>query len=220
MSFTAPSEIYVHRNETVSTFITVHNKADQNQAFTVEPLSLPGSLSTVGLPKTELLVPNHLKQMAFGLRADAAAALQDYTVSFSITSDIDTSLNETVEMTVHVVPWSNLSFGVDDYIAFTVDELVRTSVAVNLTNNATLTDDITFNLYTSSGWNWGWNMEDTNGTRRLTSPWHQTRSPMFYLWVDVPAVIDGAPLQKPAQGLPSLLFQVWIRLFPHGTLTS
>ena len=195
MSFTAPSEIYVHRNETVSTYITVHNKADQNQAFAVEPLSLPGSLSTVGLPKTELLVPNHLKQMAFGLRADATTALQDYTVSFSITSDLDTSLNETVEMTVHVVPWSNLSFGVDDYIAFTVDELVRTSVAVNLTNNATSTDDVTFNLYTSSSWNWGWNMADTNGTEAYITMAPNTLS-YVYLWVDVPAVIDGTPLAE------------------------
>ena len=65
---------------------------------------------------------------------------------------------------------------------------------MNLTNNATLTDDITFNLYTSSGWNWGWNMEDTNGTR-LTSPLLVPLS-YVYLWVDVPAVIDGAPLAE------------------------
>ena len=195
MEFTAPSEVYVHRNETVGTYITVHNKADQNQAFTVEPLTLPGSLSTVGLPKTELLVPNHLKQIAFGLRADATAVLQEYTVSFSITSDLDASLNETVVMTVHVVPWSNLSFGVDDYIAFTVDELVRTSVAVNVTNNATSTDDVTFNLYTSSGWNWGWNMGDTNGTEAYITMAPNTLS-YVYLWVDVPAVIDGTPLAQ------------------------
>ncbi len=195
MDFVAPSEVYVHRNESVGTYITVHNKADQNQAFTIETQVLPGSLSVVGLPKTELLVPNHLKQMAFGIQADADAALQNYTVSFSITSDLDASLNQTVEMTVHVVPWSNLSFGVDDFIAFTVDELVRTSVAVNLSNNATFTDDVTFTLSTSSDWDWGWDMGDTNGTEAYLTMAPDTLS-YVYLWVEVPAVIDGAPLAE------------------------
>ena len=159
LEFTAPDEVYVHQNETVSTYITVHNKADQNQAFTIEPLSLPNELSVVGLPKTEVLVPNHLKQMAFGIQADVSAPFQNYTVSFSITSDLDATVNETVVMEVHVVPWSNLNFGVDDFIAFTVDELVRTSVAVNLTNNATHSDDVTFNLYPINFLNQDTNLE-------------------------------------------------------------
>ena len=193
MEFTAPSEIYVHQDETISTYITVHNKAEQNQGFTIEVLSLPDALNVVGLPRTELLVPNHLKQMAFGIQAEVDAPFQNFTVSFSITSDLDASLNETVVMNVHVVPWSNLAFGVDDFIAFTVDELVRTSVAVNLSNNATLSDDVTFNLYTSSNWNWGWNMAETNGTEAYITMAPNTLS-YVYLWVEVPAVIDGAPL--------------------------
>ena len=193
LEFTAPDEVYVHQNETVSTYITVHNKADQNQAFTIEPLSLPNELSVVGLPKTEVLVPNHLKQMAFGIQADVNAPFQNYTVSFSITSDLDATVNETVVMEVHVVPWSNLNFGVDDFIAFTVDELVRTSVAVNLTNNATQSDDVTFNLYTSSNWNWGWDMVNTNGPEAYITMAPDTLS-YVYLWVDIPAVVDGAPL--------------------------
>ena len=193
IEYTAPTDVYVHQNETVSTYITVHNKATENQAFTVTPLTLPPSLNTVGLPKTELLVPNHLKQLAFGIQAVPDATLQSHVVAFSITSDLDSALNETVEMNVHVVPRSNLSFGVDDFIAFTVDELVRTSVAVNITNNASFVDDVTFDLYTSSNWNWGWTMSETNGTEAYVTMAPNTLS-YVYLWVDVPAVIDGAPL--------------------------
>ena len=128
VEWTAPEKVYVHQNETVSTYITLHNKADENQALTIEALSIPAPLTTVGLPATELLVPNHLKQIAFGIRAPLSATYQTLTVSFSITSDLHPELNETVEMSVAIVPRSNLSFGVDDFAAFTVDELVRLSL--------------------------------------------------------------------------------------------
>ena len=195
VDWTAPNDVYVHQNETVSTYITLHNRADENQALTITPLSVPAPLSTVGLPATELLVPNHLKQVAFGLQAPADAPYQNLTVSFSITSDLSSDVNETVIMNVAIVPRSNLNFGVDDFIAFTVDESVRTAVAVNITNNATLTDDVTFSLYTASTWNWGWNMPDTDGKEAFTTIAPNTLS-YVYLWVDVPAVLNGAPLAQ------------------------
>ena len=50
VDWTAPNDVYVHQNETVSTYITLHNRADENQALTITPLSVPAPLSTVGLP--------------------------------------------------------------------------------------------------------------------------------------------------------------------------
>jgi hypothetical protein len=193
LDYTAPNQLYVHPNETISTYVTVHNKAEENQAFTIQPLSIPEPLSTVGLPVTELLVPNHLKQIAFGVRAPVGATYQNLTVSFSITSDLDSELNETVSMEVAIVPRSNLTFGVDDFTAFTVDELVRTAVAVNISNNASFTDDVTFSIGTSSSWNWGWNMPNTNGNEAYITMAPNTLS-YVYLWIDVPAVVNGAPL--------------------------
>ena len=111
VDWTAPEEVYVHQNETVSTYITLHNRANENQAFTVEPLSIPAPLSTVGLPVTELLVPNHLKQVAFGITAPPAASFENLSVSFSITSDLDPALNETVVMRVKIVPRSPIRTG-------------------------------------------------------------------------------------------------------------
>ncbi|MGB2070411.1 MAG: hypothetical protein ACPHVR_02110, partial [Poseidonia sp.] len=195
IEWTAPEQVHVHQNETVSTSITLHNKADENQALTIETLSIPAPLSTVGLPVTELLVPNHLKQVAFGIRAPPGAAYQNLTVSFSITSDLNPELNETVEVNVAIVPRSNLNFGVDDFAAFTVDELVRTAVAVNITNNASLNDNVTFNLYTDSDWSWGWNMPDVNGNEAYMTLAPDTLA-YVYLWVDVPAVENGAPLAE------------------------
>ena len=91
------------------------------------------------------------------------------------------------------VPQSNLNFGVDDFTAFTVDELVRTAVAVNISNNASISDDVTFSIGTFSSWNWGWNMPNTNGNEAYTTLAPNTLS-YVYLWIDVPAVVNGAPL--------------------------
>ena len=191
----APTEVIVHRDETAGTYITVHNTADVNQRITVQALSVPEPLTTVGLPATLELVPNHLKQFSFGVRAPADAAFQTMTVTFAITSDVDPDVNETVMMNVTVAPRSNLNFGVDDFASFTVDETVRTAVAVNITNNASFTDEVTFSLYSTSSWAWGWSMPLTAGEEAYTTMAPDSLS-YVYLWVDVPPVLDGAPLAQ------------------------
>ena len=83
----------------------------------------------------------------------------------------------------------------DDFATFTVDELVRTAVAVNLSNNAAFTDEVTFNLYTSSAWAWGWSMPNTSGDEAYVTMAPDTLT-YVYLWVDIPAIIDGMPLAE------------------------
>ena len=110
----APSEVVVHPNETVGTYITVHNQATQNQALTITPLSVPSMVEVLDLPKTELLVPNHLRQMVFNIKANASASYQNVTVSFVVTSDLDETVNKTVDMNIMIAQLSNLNFGVSD----------------------------------------------------------------------------------------------------------
>ncbi len=191
----SPSEVIVHQNETASTYITLHNKASVNQAFTIEAGSLPEHLSVVGLPSTTLLVPNHLQQVAFGIRASNDAPFQNETVSFWITSDVNASLNETVTMNVWTAKRSNLSFGGDGSSEFFVDEKVRTSIAVNISNNATYPDNVSFSITGSAPWTWGWNMANTVGLDAYIQMQPNTLA-YVYLWVDIPAVENGLPLQN------------------------
>ncbi|MCH1537321.1 MAG: hypothetical protein L7S48_02815 [Candidatus Poseidonia sp.] len=193
MGVTAQENVIVHQNETVSAYITLHNKASINQEFTISPLSFPAMLSPVNLPLTETLVPNHLNQFVFGIKATTTASFATYQIQLSITSDFDAEINHTVTMNVTVAPYSNLNFGVDGVTALTVDENVRTSVAVNLSNNGTYPDNVTYSLYTQSNWNWGWIMENQQGGNAYTvlSP---STLVYVYLWVDIPAVENGMPL--------------------------
>ena len=189
----APSSVVVHPNETVQTYITVHNKAAENQVFSVDALTVPEPISIIDLPKSELLVPNHLRQFTFGMMADGEAGFQNLSVTFSVTSDLDPSFNRTVQIDVMIAPWSNLSFGVTGDSSFTVDETIRTAVAVNITNNASMADNVTFSLYTSSSWNWGWDMPNTHGGDAYVNMGPE-QLVYVYLWVDVPAVENGEPL--------------------------
>ena len=189
-----PDEVVVHQNETVSTYITLHNKASENQAFTVEPLSIPQELEVIGLPLTELLVPNHLRQMVFSIKANATAAFMSHNISFRVTSDLMTE-SETVDMRVLIAPYSNLNYGVDAFASLTVDEKVRTAVAVNISNNGSLVDNVTFSVYSSSGWNWGWDMQNTVGEHayEIMQP---GQLKYVYFWVDIPAIENGMPLAE------------------------
>ena len=64
---------------------------------------------------------------------------------------------------------------------------------MNITNNATLEDVVTFNLYSQTGWNWGWTMNDTEGVNAFETL--QINSVAYvFLWIDVPEVVDGMPL--------------------------
>ena len=189
----APSEVIVHQNETVSTYITVQNKANANQALTVEVLSVPEPLTVLGLPLSEIVVPNHLRQLTFSIKANATAAFQNHTVSFSVSSDLEGAESKTISMNVIVAPWSNLNFGAQGVSQLTVDEKVRTSVAMNLSNNGTMADNVSFSLSSNSGWAWGWDMQNiVDGTAHLlVQPGQLVYA---YFWVDVPAIQNGMPL--------------------------
>ena len=193
IGITSPDNVYVHRNETKITFITVQNTASAEQTLTVDSLEVPEPLLVVGLPQSALLEPNQLHQFRIEVKAPANAVFQNLSTTFSILSDTDADLNETVSMEIHIVPHSNLNFGVEGVSAFTVDEMVRTSVAVNITNNASYVDNVVFSLHTNSGWGWGWNMPNISGNEAYISM-EPNALAIVSIWIDVPAVVDGAPL--------------------------
>ena len=108
VGISGPSEVIVHPNETVSTYITLHNLATVNQEFTISVVSIPSVLNTENLPLAEVLVPNHLKQMVFGISADENAPYTQHEVEFRVTSDYDETYSQSVWMNITVAPYSNL----------------------------------------------------------------------------------------------------------------
>lgn len=187
------NEVVVHRNELIEVPFTVHNTGTDAQMFTIEATDVPSDLSISGLPLTHSIEPGFLKALKFNLSGGATATYGTLSIALSLTMESNSSWSVEENLSVLVAPYSRLDFGVQGISSFDSDPGIRTSVAVNITNNGSYPEDVTFNFYTQSGWNWGWNMNDSDGVNA-----YETLQPgqlaYVYVWVDVPTVVDGSPL--------------------------
>ena len=173
--------------------ITLQNIKDYTQTYTLELLSIGDDLSVSGLPLQYTLDPNRLRQVKFSIIGDSNAEYASSTLKLNITNDVFSDEYHNIEIDVEIMPQSDLEFGVDGISQFVVDPEIRTNLAVNITNNALFSDDVTFSISTQSSWNWGWTMNQTNGDNAI-----ETLSPgqlsFVYFWIEIPSVIDGSPL--------------------------
>jgi hypothetical protein len=116
----------------------------------------------------------------------------DQTLEISIIDLSDNTIvysNETLEITAPSV----IQFGNIQSSTFVIDPGITTNVATNITSNASLPDDVTFTVQTTSSWNWGWNMEEISGDTSglILSP---DSMDFVRIWIEAPLIIDGAPL--------------------------
>lgn len=193
MSLHTPSEVIVHRGEMSEVFFTTHNIADSVQTFTANIENVSSGLSITGLPLNYTLVENHLQQLKFNVTASGSSEYGSTFITLNITTDMDSSFVVS-QILITIAPQSNLTFGVSGISTFTVEAGSRTSVAVNITNNAILNDNITYDIYSTSTFNWGWTMNETSGNNAFETLVPGQLSYVF-VWIDIPEVIDGAPLQ-------------------------
>ena len=193
MALLTPPEVIVHRGEMSEVFFTTHNTADSVQTFSAKVENVSSQLSITGLPLNYTLVENHLQQLKFNVTADSNSEYGSAFITINLTTDMDSSFVIS-QILVTIAPQSNLTFGVSGVSTFTVDAGTRTSVAVNITNNAMLDDNITYDIYSTSAFNWGWTMNETAGNNAFETLVPGQLSYVF-VWIDIPKVIDGAPLQ-------------------------
>jgi hypothetical protein len=138
---------------------TVQNTGTDAQIFTIEATDVPSDLSISGLPLTHSIEPGFLKALKFNLSGGATATYGTLSIALSLTMESNSTWSVEKNLSVLVAPYSRLDFGVQGISSFDSDPGIRTSVAVNITNNGSYPEDVTFNFYTQSGWNWGWNYE-------------------------------------------------------------
>lgn len=188
-------QVTVHRSELIEVFLTLHNIGENDDTFSFQLDSELDGLTATGLPCTQFVESGYLQQVKFNLTADATASFGIYDLELNFSSQNDASWSQVEMFQVRIAPYSNLNFGVSGVSSFIVTPGTRTSVAMNITNNATLPDDIMFNLYSQTGWNWGWSMNTTEGVNA-----YETVQPngltYVFLWIDVPPIIDGLPLSN------------------------
>ena len=187
------NQVIVHRGELVEVLFTLHNLGEVEDTFSFDLVTDVDGLTATGLPHSKTIESGYLRQVKFNISAENDASFGVYNLSLRFTSLNDVNWNQTESFQTKIAPYSNLNFGASGVSSFIVNQNTRTSVAMNITNNATLEDDVTFNLYSTSNWNWGWAMNSSNGVNA-----YETIQPdsvtFIFLWVDVPFVVDGSPL--------------------------
>ena len=187
------NQVIVHRGELVEVLFTLHNLGEVEDTFSFDLVTDVDGLTATGLPHSKTIESGYLRQVKFNISAENDASFGVYNLSLRFNSLNDVNWNQTESFQTKIAPYSNLNFGASGVSSFIVNQNTRTSVAMNITNNATLEDDVTFNLYSTSNWNWGWAMNSTNGVNA-----YETIQPdsvtFIFLWVDVPFVVDGSPL--------------------------
>lgn len=188
-----PNSMIIHQDEEKFSYVTIHNTRNEYQNFTIELYSIDEPLEVVNLPLSEVLVNNHLKQFQIGYYAPSNASFGTYSVVLQISSNIESVAPQFFYLNITVAPYSNLDFWVGEESDLLVDGGIRTSVAVNITNNASLQDVVTFDLSANANWQWGWVMTTVeNGSAKITMDSGTLH--YVYFWIDVPMVKDAMPL--------------------------
>ena len=187
------NQVTIHQSELIEVLFTLHNTGDLDDTYSFELVSEVSGLVATGLPHSKFVESGYLRQVKFNLTADADAAFGLYNVSLNFTSGNDPTWFQIEDFQAKVAPYSSLHFGVTGVSSFITTPGTRTAVAMNITNNATLEDNITYNLYSQTEWNWGWTMNTTQGVNAYETLQPGSLSYVF-LWIDVPPIVDGAPL--------------------------
>ncbi|MCP2505160.1 MAG: hypothetical protein NLN65_07695, partial [Candidatus Poseidoniaceae archaeon] len=146
------NKLTIHQSELIEVLFTLHNTGDIDDTYTFELVSEVNGLEATGLPHSKFVESGYLRQVKFNLTADADAAFGTYNVSLNFTSENDPSWFQIEEFQTQVSPYSNLNFGVTGVSSFIATPDTRTAVAMNITNNATLEDNVTYNLYSQTEW--------------------------------------------------------------------
>tara|TARA_Y100001954_G_scaffold50105_1_gene52938 strand:+ start:10285 stop:12714 length:2430 start_codon:yes stop_codon:yes gene_type:complete len=150
-------------------------------------------LSSISGNGQELVFANgETKRFVWTMTLPQATTYGTDSINITIVDLADQSSQGT-DVDLKITAPSNVYFGNTQSSTFVVDPGIRTNVATNVTSNATLDDNLSFTIETESIWNWGWNMAEVDGStsKLLLGP---DTMDFVRIWVDVPEVIDGAPL--------------------------
>ena len=188
----SPADNYVaYPGQTVQQHIDVTYSGESGTALKLDLQTQ--YLSSVTGNGQELVFNNgETKRFIWTMTLPQSTPLGVDTVEIIIIDTSDLS-NQKIDVEMKITVPSNIYFGSVQSSSFVVDPGIRTNLAMNITSNATMTDDVSFSIQTDSLWNWGWTMDSIDG---MTSSLQLSSDTMGFvrIWVDVPQIIDGVPL--------------------------
>ena len=193
-NFYIDEEVVIHQSETVQLRIAWHNIVGDERHFKIELNQTDSSISTSDIPQNFTRVASgRLGEFTINITADENSTFGNHPISFDITCQEDADWKLTHHLDVLVSRWSNLIFGANDGSSFYVQQNVNTSLAVNLTNLAGYTDNVTISMDTNSFWNYGF-IGDVDNDKNLLLEIENGSDVFVYFYIMTPPILDGAPL--------------------------
>ncbi len=188
------SEIVAHPGETVQFRIGWHNIVGFERHLEANLDSADEDLNISGLPIEAYRVASGRQGgIEINITVDAAAPFgtQNFNFTVSCVEVPNWSQNFTVE--VLVSRWSMLNFGANDGSSFYVQQGVRTTLAMNVSNTAGFDDFVKVRMNTASSWDFGFS-DDVNGDGEVHLDLLDGENEFVSFWIEVPPIVDGAPL--------------------------
>lgn len=193
-NFYIADELVVHRSETVQLRIAWHNIVGDERHFKIELNNTDSSISVSDIPQNFTRVASgRLGEFTINITALENSTYGNHPISFDITCQEDLDWKITHNLDVMVSRWSNLIFGANDGSSFYVQQNVNTSLAVNLTNLAGFTDNVTISMDTNSFWSYGF-VGDVNNDKTLLLEIENGSDVFVYFYIMTPPILNGAPL--------------------------
>ena len=193
-NFYIDEEIIVHPGETVQLRIAWHNIVGTARHFAVSLNSTGDNLTITDLPSDWIRVASgRLGEMLINVTVAPNSDFETQTFSLNFICQEIQNWNFTHNVDVLISRWSDIRFGVNDGSEFFVQQNVRTSFAVNLSNQAEYSDAVKLKFDTQSIWEYGFD-EDLNDDGELDIDLDPGEYEFITFWIQTPFILDGAPL--------------------------
>ena len=187
-----PMEHYVaYPGDTVQQYVDVEYFGEDSTTLKLQ-LQLDVQATFSGNGQEIVFAPGETNRFFWTMTLPQSTSCVNETLAISV---VDLSDNHTfyLNVTTQITTPSAIQFGNTQSSTFVIDPGITTNVATNITSNASLQDDITFSIQTTSNWNWGWNMDEIQGEESMLTLLPNSMD-FVRIWVEAPVVIDGAPL--------------------------
>ena len=188
------SDIVAHPGETVQFRIGWHNIVGFERHLEANLDSADEDLNISGLPIEAYRVASGRQGgIDINITVDAVAPYGTQNFNFTVSCVEIPNWSQNFTVVVLVSRWSMLSFGANDGSSFYVQQGVRTTLAMNVSNAAGVDDFVKVRMNTASSWDFGFS-DDMNDDGEVHLNLLDGENEFVSFWIEVPPIVDGAPL--------------------------
>lgn len=193
-NFYIEEEIIAHPGETVQLRIAWQNIVGTERHFSVSVNDTGPNISVSDLPNDWTRVASgRLGEMLVNVTVSSGSAFETQSFSLDFICQEVSNWSYTHNVDVLISKWSSIRFGANDGSEFYVLQNVRTSFAVNLSNQGQYDDSVKLKFNTETSWEYGFD-NDFNQDGELDIDLESGDFEFINFYIQTPPIVDGGPI--------------------------